>query len=31
LIEMRHLVRAAGAEYMSMGKVMTHGMTSDLS
>ncbi|HEY5922038.1 MAG TPA: ATP-binding protein, partial [Kofleriaceae bacterium] len=31
LIEMRHLVRAAGAEYMAMGKVMTHGMANGLS
>ena len=31
LIEMRHLVKAAGAEYLSMGKVMTHGMVDSLS
>jgi SpoVK/Ycf46/Vps4 family AAA+-type ATPase len=31
LIEMKHLIKAAGAEYLSMGKVMPQGMSSSLS
>lgn len=31
LIEMKHLVKAAGAEYLSMGKVMPQGFASSLS
>jgi hypothetical protein len=31
LIQMKHLIKAAGAEYLSMGKVMPQGFASSLS